>query len=132
MIKLQLIFSNFMIMSIFQSFQYIDFSTSIQIISFLSQILYLVCYVGFLVFFYIKIRYLNKNSNLMEVNKYYHFIDHLNINNSLQKYFWFIFELRKILNLAFIFFIPHTVVTLSMILALNISFFIYIIVSKPI
>ncbi|KAL4488917.1 hypothetical protein ABPG72_005704 [Tetrahymena utriculariae] len=131
-IKLQLLFSNYLLISIFKCFKCLDFSTTLQIVSFVLQIVYMVCYALFLIFFYLQIKKFDKKSNMALINKYYILIDNINIDIPFGKYFWLFFEIRKILNIAFTFLVPSVILSLALVMSLNLIFFIYMIYYKPI
>ncbi|KAL4488915.1 hypothetical protein ABPG72_005702, partial [Tetrahymena utriculariae] len=131
-IRLQLIFSNFILISIFYSIKNAQFSTEVQVISFVFSIIYLMCYILFLVFFYLKVSTFKKLVDMDQVNQYYIFVENLNFENPFQKYFWLFFEIKKILNLLFISFISVPGISLSLILLLNLLFLTYMIKYKPV
>ncbi|KAL4472804.1 hypothetical protein ABPG73_006867 [Tetrahymena malaccensis] len=131
-IKLQLLFSNYILISIFNCFKYLDFSTTLQIVSFALQIVYLLCYALFLIFFYLQIKKFDRKSSIALINKYYILINNINIDILFGKYFWFFFEIRKILNIVFTFLIPSVIISLALVMLLNLIFFIYMVYYKPI
>ncbi|KAL4495395.1 hypothetical protein ABPG73_022440 [Tetrahymena malaccensis] len=131
LIKLQLLFSNYILISILNSLKYIQFQNVVEIISFALQIIYLISYASFLVFFYLKIKFLNKYTDMSQITKYYTLIDGLQIEIRFAKYFWLLFEVKKILNSCFIFLVPYPIISLCLVLSLNIVFFTYIVYYKP-
>ncbi|KAL4472811.1 hypothetical protein ABPG73_006874 [Tetrahymena malaccensis] len=131
-IRLQLIFSNFILISAFNSLKNAEFSCVVSILSFVFSIVYLMCYILFLVFFYLKVSAFKKLDDMNQVDQYYVFVENLNLKNRFQKYFWLFFEMKKILNLLFISFISIPSVSLSLVLLINLSFLLYMIRSKPV
>ncbi|KAL4496450.1 hypothetical protein ABPG72_014680 [Tetrahymena utriculariae] len=131
LIKLELLFSNYILISILNSLKYLEFQTVVQIISFALQIAYLISYASFLVFFYLKIKNFNKNTDIKQITKYYTLIDSIQIESPFAKYFWLLFEVKKILNSCFIFLIPKPIISLSLVLSLNLFFFVYILYYQP-
>ncbi|KAL4461137.1 hypothetical protein ABPG73_001250 [Tetrahymena malaccensis] len=126
------IFSNFIFASIFKGFFYINFTHWLNIVSFVLQVIFVLAYVFFLFVLIRKVRnfdprYLDRE----EVPKIQYLVQNISVMSAFQKYFWFIFEARKILNLALLFLVPNKMISCSFILIINLFFTIYLIYWKP-
>ncbi|EAR89409.2 zinc finger lsd1 subclass family protein (macronuclear) [Tetrahymena thermophila SB210] len=133
-IQTQLIFSNFIFTSILYSYTFLNFS-SMSLINWLGiafQVIYLIFYCTFAIILFRKVRNFSKKVYDEDQLKYQlFFIEGIVTEIPLNKYFWFIFEFRKVIILLIQFFLPLIEVSALLILVINISFLIFYWLRKP-
>ncbi|KAL4470417.1 hypothetical protein ABPG74_012028 [Tetrahymena malaccensis] len=133
-IQTQQIFSNFIFTSILYSYTFLEFS-SMSVMNWIGitfQVIYIVFYCTFAIILFRKVRNFNRKVYDEDQIKYQlFFVEGIVTDIPLNKYFWFIFESRKVLILLLQFFIPLTDVSALLILIVNISFLIFYWVKRP-
>lgn len=132
MIWINSLFSNYMFISLFHSFLHLHLNTALSIISFILQCVYLLIYFYFVVKLFILVySYIPEENNELSIIKFNYLIQSLDLNKLRNRLFWFVFETRKIISLAFVIFIENKIAATCLLIGINLSFFIYLYFSNP-
>ncbi|EWS76002.1 zinc finger lsd1 subclass family protein (macronuclear) [Tetrahymena thermophila SB210] len=133
-IQMQQIFSNFIFTSMLYSYSFMNFS-SMSLINWLGiafQVVYIIFYCTFGFILFRKVRNFSKKVYDEDQLKYQlFFIEGIATDLPFNKYFWFIFEFRKVIILLLQFCVPLTEISVLLILIINFSFLIFYWLTKP-